>query len=188
MTGDSSLAELRRSIRSARDARYREIWASLADRLTPTEAVAALMSIDRVDGPAMLFDMWYGRRIDRPGLMAGLPAAWSGAEYPERSLTRRVWIDLFRLAAYPPPAEPVELYRGAPPRYARGMAWTTRYSKAEWFAGRRGMNPGHAVAHVYTVVAPPEAILADIDALEPDGRGEGEMVVDPSLIGALRRV
>ena len=104
------------------------------------------------------------------------------------SLGTRFWVHLFRRAAYPAPSGPLTLYRGAPPRYARGMSWTTRRSKAAWFAGRWGMNPGKASAHVYEATALPEACLADVDALVPGGRSEGEIVVDPSLLRRLRRV
>jgi hypothetical protein len=65
------------------------------------------------------------------------------------------------------------------------MAWSRDRDKAMWFA-RRWASTGHVV-HVYTVAAPPNAVLADIDTLEPDGRGEGEVVVDPRLLPRLQR-
>jgi hypothetical protein len=112
---------------------------------------------------------------------------WRGAEFPERCLPRRAWLTLFREGGYfsdslsGPPTEPVRLYRGAIPRYARGMAWTRDPSRARWFADRWSLTADRA-AFVYAVDAPPDAILAEIDL-----RREREMVVDPSRLGRIRR-
>jgi hypothetical protein len=72
------------------------------------------------------------------------------------------------------------------PRYARGMAWTTDRDKATWFADRWGRVDRDA--YVYSVIAEPAAILADVDAIEGDGgRRECEIVVDPAMLPRLRR-
>lgn len=65
------------------------------------------------------------------------------------------------------------------------MSWTTSREVAAWFAERwRGKG-----AHVYTVTAAPDAILADVDAILGDGgRGEHEVIVDPSMLPRLVRV
>jgi hypothetical protein len=145
--------------------------------------------VGRNDSPALLFDLWTLGLIDLSGQPSVVAAAWTAAEYPSASLSRRLWIAWFRAAAYPAPDRALTIYRGSPPRCARGMAWTTRPEKAEWFAGRLGMNSGRSVAHVYTVDAAPEAVLADVDAIDSEGgRGEGEIVVDTSMIGTLRRL
>jgi len=63
------------------------------------------------------------------------------------------------------------------------MAWTTDRDRAEWFA-KDLRYTSHKDGEVYKVTAMPEAILCDIDAtLEDGGRGECEIVVDPSLLG-----
>lgn len=99
-----------------------------------------------------------------------------------------VWLWWFEMSAFPKPTAALSLYRGARPRYARGMAWTKDAEKATWFANRWTTQTSQP-AHVYTVLAPPDAVLADIDALEGDGgRGEGEVVVNPPRLPALRRI
>jgi hypothetical protein len=67
------------------------------------------------------------------------------------------------------------------------MSWTTDSERAQWFADRWSRTVG-ATAHVYTVLAPPAAILADVDAIEGEGgRMEGEIVVDPAKLPRLAR-
>lgn len=164
--------------------------------LTLAETEDALNRIGRVDRPALLFDLYYSRSLTPEALPGLVVDVWTGAEWPATSLPRSTWIDWFRKAAYPPPDEPLVIYRGAPPEYARRMSWTTNRDKAEWFAdrwtlvkGNRGAPPAPGVAHVYTVTAEPAAILADVDAIEGDGgRREAEIIVDPSMLGRLRRV
>ncbi len=158
-----------------------------ADELTLDEAEIVIGRIGRVDRPAMLFDLWDGQVIDKATLTALVPGVWSGAEWPSATLSRRVWIELFRAGAYPTPSKPTDLYRGAIPSHARGMAWTRDRDKAEWFAARWTLLTDKA-AHVYTVAAPPAAFLADIDLIEGGGRREGEIVVDPAFLPRLRRV
>jgi hypothetical protein len=141
----------------------------------------------RNDMPALLFDLYAAGRIDPTILRAVLPGVWVGAEWPEACVPRRTWISWFRLAAFAPPPAPVTIYRGSIPRFARGMAWTSDPEKAAWFARRWAVLRHPRVAHVYTVAAPPEAILADMDALF-EGRAEAEIVVDPALLPPLRRL
>jgi hypothetical protein len=43
-------------------------------------------------------------------------------------------------------------------------------------------------ADVYTVTAPPEGVLAIMDEVEPDGRAEHEVVVDPRLLPKVSRL
>lgn len=97
----------------------------------------------------------------------------------------------FDMADYPKPAEPLTIYRGATPHRARGMSWTTDPDKARWFTEyREGRSSSTRPAYVYTVVAPPDAVLADVDALEggEGGRGEHEIVVDPRRLPKVRRL
>ena len=71
------------------------------------------------------------------------------------------------------PTEPIRVYRGG---HAEGMSWTTSLETAEWFAMRLGLDET-----VLSAIAPPEAILAIIN-----GRGENEIVVDPSKLVNVR--
>lgn len=128
---------------------------------------------------------WISRKIRNVEIAALLPDVWSAAEYPSRSLRMIDWILLFRIAAYPKPDKPVRIYGAAPPRYARGMAWTTDVEQARRFVDRWRNRPGF----VYTVVAGPDAVLCDIDAQSPDGgRNEHEIVVDPGRLGPIERL
>jgi hypothetical protein len=151
--------------------------------LTVDEAETALSRVGRVNGPALLFDLYYSGCLTADMLPALVVGVWSAAEWPSGNLPRSTWINWFRKAAYPPPSGPLVIYRGAIPQHARGMAWTTDRQRAEWFANR------WAGAHVYTVTAEPAAVLADVDAIEGDGgRRECEIVVDPAMLGRLRRL
>jgi hypothetical protein len=67
------------------------------------------------------------------------------------------------------------------------MSWTTEVDKARWFADRWHRTTGRAT-YVYTTTAEPAAVLADVAAVEPGGRLEAEIVVDPSMLGRLRRL
>jgi hypothetical protein len=157
--------------------------------LTGEEVDYALGAVGRNAGPALLFDLYYSRRLAPSVLAAVLVGAWSGAEFPGRTLPRSTWIAWFREAAYPTPAGPVILYRGAIPRHARGMSWTPDRERADWFANRWTLGRPEYPAHVYTVTADPAAILADVDALEGEGgRQEHEIIVDPAKLPPVRRV
>jgi hypothetical protein len=86
--------------------------------------------------------------------------------------------ELAHYRALPPT---VELYRGAIPRYARGMSWTQDLEEAAWFAWR------HAVlgtrGHLYRATVDRVAVLACFDQ-----RGESEAVIDPRLLPPLRAI
>jgi hypothetical protein len=141
---------------------------------------------DRNNGPWMLFDCYLLRRIGPADMAAIVADVWSAAEWPQSHMTVALWCELFHVAAYPEPAEPLTLYRGATPGRARGMAWTTDLKMARWFASRmRAADP--RPAYVYTVTAPPEAVLAVMDDVEPDGRAEHEVVVDPRRLPKVAR-
>ena len=177
------LAEPLAARRAWYDATRAEVLA-LGRSLTVDEAETVLSRVGRNDAPAMLVDLMTLGRVDVAAVAAVLVGVWSGAEYPAVSLGTREWVGLFRRAAYPPPSAPLVVYRGAPPRYARGMSWTTDRDRAAWFAQRWTRH----LAHVYTVTVDPAAVLADVDALEGDGgRREAEIVVDPSMLGRLSR-
>lgn len=147
----------------------------------------ALLLAGRNEGPRLLSEWWDQKKIGKAEVVALLADVWSSVEWPSRHLRMRDWIAFFRVADYPKPAEPLQVYRGAPPPYARGMAWSTDIERARRFAERWTII-GRA-AFVYTAVAQPDAVLADIDALlEDGGRGEHEIVVDPSRLGRITRL
>ncbi|HLM20491.1 MAG TPA: hypothetical protein VK390_03075, partial [Propionibacteriaceae bacterium] len=113
------------------------------DHLSTEQLETLLSRAGRVNGPALLFDAWPGRKISRETLAAVIGDVWSSAEYPEPTLGRRNWVHLFREAGYTADGEPAErpanaltLYRGAPYRLRRRMSWTAELARAEWFAER----------------------------------------------------
>lgn len=133
--------------------------------------------VGRVDRPALLFDAWYSEKIDRSTLTAVIGNVWSDAEYPNQNLDTESWRDLFGQAGYTVdgkavdrPAEPIRLWRGSVPERQADWSWSADRTVAERFAaGIRGRKPGR----LYTVTAPPEALLC-----ANNGRDEAEYVVD----------
>lgn len=163
-------------------------FAPVEDGTDPEFLRRMLYRSDRIDGPALLFYWQLEGLVGREELAPLVADVWSSAEYPERSLTREGWLSLFRFVGYvsdppglPVPTEPVTLYRGAPPRYARGMAWTATRATAQRFAdgGIRGRHAGY----VYAATVAPAAVLARCEGRgEDDEPGEAEYVVDPSML------
>jgi hypothetical protein len=116
-------------------------------------------------------------------LLAGI---WTDAEVP--NVNRAIWIDLFTAdrggredvmkpeehAAFAALSEPVQIYRGAPMKYARGMAWTTDRDRAMWFAERYAYTNG---ARLLTAILPKRKLLAYFTE-----RKEAEAVIDPRRI------
>lgn len=136
-----------------------------------------LLHVGRVNGPALLFDAWFGGQITQTTLAATIGPVWSDAEYP-LALGQWAWRELFAAAGYTVdgqpaerPAGPVRLYRGATPNLRRRWSWTTDSSVAERFAAGdlRGRLPGK----VYEIDAPPASLLCAIN-----DRDEFERVVD----------
>ncbi len=150
--------------------------------LTIDEAETALALVGRNAGPALLFDLLRWRCLTLGALPALLLHVWVAAEGPGRSVPHSVWIDWFRQAAYPPPARPLAIFRGAVPRRARGLSWTTDREQAAWFAGRGD-------AYLYTATAEPDAVLADVAAIlgSDDEGGEREIIVNTRMLGRIRR-
>jgi hypothetical protein len=147
----------------------------------------AALRAGRNNGPALLHDCYFGNRMSRAEMAAVLAEVWSAAEYPSHLMPVRDWVALFREANYEKPEHSMTLYRGTTSGRRRGMSWTTDLEKARWFAGRM-VDFGYSRAEVVTVIAPPEAILCDLDPLDPEGRGEEEIVVDPSALPPVRRL
>jgi len=113
-----------------------------------------------------------------------LGKVWDGIELP--GVNRAAWLYLFtsprpgrehlmsaeeraRLDGFP---DRVQIYRGAPPQYARGLSWTTSPEIAQWFARR--FNRG-GLLHMTTV--PKAKIIGYLT-----GREEFEVIIDPRRI------
>lgn len=112
-----------------------------------------------------------------------LRSIWIDTELPNQR--RRIWLELFNAprtnrdrlmdnesrARFDSLPDPVRIYRGCSPKYARGMAWTTDIDTAAWFAHRLGGNL------ILTAVHPKGKVLAFFN-----GRNESEVVIDPRRI------
>jgi hypothetical protein len=164
------------------------------NRRTMAEEIKAVVAVGDFEKPLALAGRKWGPDfligweragfLDDKQLRVLLPYVWSLAEYPERTLGRATRLRLFartgfisetgRLA----PTEPLVIWRGQrdgrPPR----MAWTTTATGPCGTPRRDGAV--NRPAAPYRAVAPPEAVLAFVDA--KDGRGEDEVIVNPHLL------
>lgn len=145
--------------------------------------------IKRVDGPALLFDLYFGGSVDLSRAdMAGVVAdVWSAAEYPQDSLEDDTWVRFFVENGYchdgvaaQRSTEPVTVYRGCPADLRFRMSWTSNLRIARQFAegGLRGRPHGQVFVHR----AEPCELLAFIDGGWSVGRREEEYVIDPSYL------
>lgn len=160
--------------------KYKTVKAEMkAERLAARNWLGYLLLVDRWDRLEAFLDIM-GRMRDAEYWQM-LAHIWMDTEAPSRR--KSLWLGLFgsrrndrdqlmsraehaALAALP---EVVQLYRGAPPRFARGMSWTTDWHKARWFADRF-----HNGGVVYTARVAKAQFLAFLL-----GRGESEAVIDP---------
>ncbi|AIA08577.1 hypothetical protein DC74_8173 [Streptomyces noursei] len=78
-----------------------------------------LLRAGRLDGPALLFDAWFGEAIDTRTLAAHVGSVWSMAEYPDAALDRPAWRELFAKAGFTADGRP----RHTPRRPGRTVAW-----------------------------------------------------------------
>ncbi|GGX40935.1 hypothetical protein [Streptomyces noursei] len=138
-----------------------------------------LLMAGRLDGPALLFDAWFGKTIDAGTLAAHVGRVWNMAEYPDAALDRPAWRQLFAMAGFTAdgrpaerPADPVELWRGSVPERRDDWSWSTRRAVAEGYATGTGARRP-TTGRLYHVVAPPSALLA-----HNTGRDEDEYVLD----------
>jgi hypothetical protein len=89
----------------------------------------------------------------------------------------RRWLGYFKWTGYvseggiPQPTTELEVYRGAAPKMARRMSWTTSREKADGFA----QSQPHGALFQATI--PPSAALAMLDHRE--GRNQDEVIVNP---------
>lgn len=126
-----------------------------------------------------------GRCLTPQGSRELIVQAWTGPEFPEANLTQDLWLGIFGTVGFiadddedgqqeAPPDAPMRLWRGAIPSRARGMAWTSNRSRAEWFATRLDGVSSRERGALWTATAPPNTILARFTR-----RGEDEFVLDP---------
>ena len=149
--------------------------------LTTGEFMTLFGRAGRLHGPRLLLDAHLSRVIADETVTACIGDAWSGPEFPEQSLCRADWLDLFTVAGFTidgkpaeRPDEPVELWRGAAHDRRQGMSWTSDRAKAEWFAARWTQVDLDEGGSLYRTVAPPEALLC-----VNNGRNESEHVINP---------
>lgn len=76
----------------------------------------------------------------------------------------------------------LRVFRGYDRRNARGWSWTTDQARAEWFARRWDTRDGSR-ARLATATIERGQVLAHFT-----GRGESEVVIDPSRLGRIRTV
>ncbi|WP_439681712.1 hypothetical protein [Embleya sp. MST-111070] len=144
-----------------------EAFAAVAGASTRGELLGAerfadlLLRAGRLDGPALLFDAWFGEAIDAGTLAAHVGRVWSMAEYPDATLDRPAWRALFGAAGFTAdgrpaerPTSPVELRRGSVPERRADWSWTTRRAVAEGYAtGTAARRP--STGRLYRTIAPP---------------------------------
>jgi hypothetical protein len=147
--------------------------------LTADELLEAASCRGRAEAPHCLYSAWHDRLITSKVLPFVIGSVWSVAEYPQDSLPRRFWLEMFRVAGYTVGSRPAErptasavLWRGCQLGRQRRMSWTSDRIVAERFATAsiRGRQPGV----VYRTDARPSALLC-----VNGSRNESEVVVDP---------
>lgn len=162
-------------------------------QMTTEEVARALRSCGRNEAPRTLFDLYLTARVPEAVLRDVLIGVWTTAEFPARSVSRAIWLHWFdvanRVARYPVPAAPIQIFRGATPIFRRGMSWTTDRDRALWFSNRFSDGSLRRAGELYQVTVSPDVVLADVDAAAGDGgRGEGEIIVHPRRLPPVRRV
>lgn len=153
-------------------------WANARGRpLSRDEIEGACARIGRMNAPALLGMLHEWQLLEEEAYHAA-GAIWSMAEYPDRSLTRTVWREIFGRAGYcidgvpaERPSEPLTLYRGAPREYRLNWSWTDSSEVATDFAsGRLWTRPASTVW--FATVEPWRLLSRD------NGRKEAEYVID----------
>jgi hypothetical protein len=149
--------------------------------ITTDDFDRAIALAGRISAPLMVWECHqHGSFTDDRVLAMCVTTAWSSAEYPEQSLGRDLWRELFHATGYTVdgvpaerPAEPTRLYRGTTQEGRYGWAWTSDRAVAERFACGviRGQTPGR----VWTALVEPQRLLAFIHEAQ---RNESEYVVE----------
>jgi hypothetical protein len=165
------------SLEHAAFARIRAAY-DAGEKLSQDEFGLLCSRAGRTRGPELLWEAWMYGVISPAVLTAAAGPVWSAAEYPEGTLGRQSWLELFTDAGFTidgtaadRPAGPVTLWRGSVHARRRGMSWTSDREIAQNFAD--GELPGRQPGQLWQVTAPPAAILC-VD----NGRQEAEHVLD----------
>jgi hypothetical protein len=154
--------------------------------LTLEQAKERLLLRNRNDGPELLLTWFMHETIDLAVMRAILLDVWRGCEWPLRTMSRRTWLYLFRLAGFvsdtnkPAPQEALWVWRAQIGR-TRGLAWTTSKDTALWFH-KRNCRFGFEGRLLHGVVRP-TGVLALVD-----GRQEAEVILDPGFLGKVSEV
>lgn len=115
--------------------------------------------------------------------------AWRVPEWPHSGLNTDLWHEAWARAGFcsdeddvTPPTDPITVYRGATPRFKRGLAWTADIDKARWFARRFPKSDTFGQCRVYAADVNPNRVYARIVH-----RSEDEWVIDTRRL-AIRTV
>ena len=121
----------------------------------------------RKDFPLILFNNFF--EISPEEWPRAISDAWIIPEWPGQVAPAYGWITLFEYCGYIVDEERVEraddlpelltLYRGAIPKYRRGLAWTSDIKKAKFFANRFN-STSDKQGVVWKVTVPRELVLA----------------------------
>ena len=110
--------------------------------------------------------------------------AWTMARFPANTPScRRAWTEIFTYAGFVSdsgrfkPTDPLTVYRGSDARRRVGMAWTTNWRTARWYAERWKGYANVRQASVWTATVAPEQVLAMFDE-----QSESEVVLDTSRL------
>jgi hypothetical protein len=143
---------------------------------------SALIMAGPAHGPGFLFGWFEDDQLNRDELRSLILPVWTMAESPVWPIGERAWLAMFKKAGFvstdgsPPPTEPLTVWRGD--TKPRGMSWTLEQEVADFHAQRHIHRGFPAV--VYEATVPPRAVLG-LD-LQPDGRGEREVIVNPNML------
>ncbi len=161
-------------------------WLTRQTDPLPTSTMISVVVelVGRTEAPVVINDLREAGVLTQRAATDLVWDAWVNCEWPMRQVDRADWVDLFRYGGYvvngtrrARPRKPVRLYRGAGVEYHNGLSWTPDRSVAELFALRTRLYAKDPDGRVWTVLAPPEALLAK-GIHGHDRSREPEVVVD----------
>jgi hypothetical protein len=145
---------------------------------TADELSLSCSQVGRNGAAELLFFLDWNHLLTDEALRVNIADVWSSCDGPELRSDQDLWRDYFERAGYTvdgkraePPAGPVTLYRGAPPKQRADWAWTDNRESAAKAAS--GEWPSRLVGKVWRATVDPWRLLAGITY--PD---EHEYVVD----------
>ena len=156
--------------------------------------------MDRSHHARHLYRDWDSQQISDEILARRLIGVWVHTENPQRVLSQPKWLELFRATGFlsdysaAPPSEPIEVWRSQiGSRY--GMSWTRSEEVARWFHDhkhrpyqpkqsvllRSFVEPRGVLALIQKSRVPLKVVEGRIERVA-GGKGEDEVVVDPSFL------